>query len=121
MSTYVVTIPGDEDAWEARTPEERRAVDHAHSAFSTALAERGHTVVTSVELSHSRYARVARLAGDDVTITNGPYAETVEQIGGLYVVETSDVDDLMKLVTELARTERAVEVRPTVDHAAGTS
>ena len=121
MSTYVVTIPGDEDAWEARTPEERRAVDHAHSAFSTALAERGHTVVTSVELSHSRHARVARLAGADVTVTHGPYAETVEQVGGLYVVETADVDDLMELVRALARTERAVEVRPTIDHTGGVS
>jgi hypothetical protein len=119
MTTYVVTIPGDETEWDARTDDERRAVDAAHSDFSTALRERGHAVVASHELTHSRDAKVARLVGDDVRLTDGPYAETVEQIGGLYLVETSDLDDLMKLVAELARTERAVEVRPTVGGDAG--
>jgi hypothetical protein len=121
VSAYVVTIPGDESVWEARTDDEWRAVDAAHSAFHTALLERGHTVVASHQLTHSREARVARRAGDDVRVTEGPFAETVEQIGGVYVIETSDVDDLMRLVTQLARTERAVEVRPTVDHSGGAS
>jgi len=54
-------------------------------------------------------------------VTDGPFAETVEQVGGFYVIETPDLDELMRLVTELARTERAVEVRPTVDHSGGAS
>ena len=121
MSAYVVTIPGDESAWDARTRDDWRAVDAAHSAFRAALLQRGHAVVASHQLTHSREAKVARKAGDDVRVTDGPFAETVEQIGGVYVIDTSDVDDLMRLVTELARTERAVEVRPTVDHSGGVS
>ena len=121
MSAYVVTIPGDESAWAARTDDEWRAVDAAHSAFYRALLERGHTVVVSHQLTHSREAKVARGTGDRVQVTDGPFAETVEQIGGLYVIDTTDVDDLMQLVTELARTEQAVEVRPTVDHSGGVS
>ena len=119
MSAYVVTIPGDESAWAARTDDEWRAVDAAHSAFRTALIERGHTVVASHQLTHSREAKVARTAGDDVRVTDGPFAETVEQIGGLYVIDSSDVDDLMRLVTRLAHTESAVEVRPAVDPSGG--
>ena len=121
MSAYVVTIPGDESAWEARTDDEWRAVDAAHSAFHTALVERGHRVVASHQLAHSREAKVARREPDGVRVTDGPFAETVEQIGGVYVIDTSDVDDLMRLVTDLARTERAVEVRPTVDHSGGAA
>jgi len=116
-----VTVPGDESAWEARTDDEWRAVDAAHRVFHAALLERGHRVVASHQLTHSRKAKVARLEGSDVRVTDGPFAETVEQIGGVYVIDSSDVDDLMRLVTELARTERAVEVRPTVDHSGGAS
>jgi hypothetical protein len=121
MSAYLVTIPGDETAWDARTDAEWGAVDAAHREFHAALLERGHTVVASHQLAHSREAKVARRTGDDVQVTDGPFAETVEQIGGVYVIDTTDPDDLMKLVTELARTERAVEVRPTVDHSGGAS
>ena len=121
MSAYLVTIPGDESAWESRTDEEWRAVDDAHRAFHAALLERGHRVVASHQLTHSREAKVARGDGADVRVTDGPFAETVEQVGGFYVIETPDLDELMRLVTELARTERAVEVRPTVDHSGGAS
>jgi hypothetical protein len=121
VSAYLVTISGDESDWEARTHDEWRAVDDAHRVFHAALLERGHRVVASHQLTHSREAKVARGDGVDVRVTDGPFAETVEQIGGFYVIDTSDVDDLMRLVTELAGTERAVEVRPTVDHSGGAS
>ena len=53
---------------------------------------------------------------DAVTVTDGPYAETVEQLTGFYVVDTDDLDDLLQVAGVLAGAGGVVEVRGTVDH-----
>ena len=116
MTTYVVLISGDEAAWAARSAADRAVTMQAHETFSRALAERGHTVTAGEELTPSRGGRVARRVGDGFEVTDGPYAETVEQLGGFYVVESDDLDDLVQIAGELALTEGAVEVREAVDH-----
>jgi hypothetical protein len=116
MTTYVVLISGPETVWEARTEADRAATHEAHRTFAQTLARRGHKITAGEELTRSREGRVARRDGDSFSITEGPYAETVEQLGGFYVVESDDLDDLMRVVGELARTEGAVEVRGVVDH-----
>lgn len=116
MSTYVVLLPGDESTWESATEEERSAVYARHGEFARLLAERGHTVTGGAELAHSRRAKVVRGTGTGVTVTDGPYAETVEQLSGYYVVESDDLDDLLRVCGVLADGDGAVEVRPTVVH-----
>ncbi len=51
-----------------------------------------------------------------VAITEGPYAETVEQLTGFYTVESDDIDDLLQVAAMLAGPEGGVEVRACVDH-----
>lgn len=118
MTTYVVLLPGDESAWEAATPEQQAAVFAKHEEFSQALAARGHTVTSGAELTHSRTTKqVGRDADGKVVVTDGPYAETVEQLSGFYVVESDDVDDLIQVCAILAEAGSApVEVRAAVDH-----
>lgn len=119
MTTYVVLISGDEAAWAARSAADRAVTMQAHETFSRALAERGHTVTAGEELTPAREGRVGRREGDGFRLTDGPYTETVEQLGGFYVVESDDLDDLLDICGELALTEGAVEVRGTVDHSGG--
>ncbi|KAA1425938.1 YciI family protein [Nocardioides antri] len=118
MTTYVVLLPGDEDAWEALSPEEQGTVFARHEEFSRALAERGHTVTGGAELTHSRTTRqVRRNADGGVAVTDGPYAETVEQLSGFYLVESDDLDDLVQVCAILADVGGPpVEVRAAVDH-----
>ncbi|MDZ5621911.1 YciI family protein [Nocardioides sp. HM23] len=118
MTTYVVLLPGDETAWENASPEEQAAVFAKHEEFSQALAQRGHTVKGGEELTHSRTTRtVARDADGSVLVTDGPYAETVEQLSGFYVVDSDDLDDLIEVCAILAEPGSApVEVRAAVDH-----
>ena len=52
-----------------------------------------------------------RRAGDGIAVTDGPYAETVEQLTGYYVIDTDDLDDLLEVCGVLADAEGAVEVR----------
>ena len=65
----------------------------------------------------STQARVVRgSALDDVTLTDGPYAESAEQLAGYYLVDSDDVDDLAQVCGRLLATpfHPAVEIRPTV-------
>lgn len=115
MTTYVVLLPGDESAWEAATEAERAATYTRHGEFSRALEERGHTITGGAELTHSREAKVVRRTDAGITVTDGPYAETVEQLSGYYVVETDDLADLLEVCAILADGDGAIEVRATVD------
>jgi hypothetical protein len=115
-TTYAVLLPGDESMWEAATPEHRAETYATHEKFAALLAERGHTVTGGAELTHSRRARVVRRTDAGLEVTDGPYAETVEQLTGFYLVETADLDDLVQVVGMLAGPEGGVEVRAVVDH-----
>lgn len=116
MTSYAVLLPGDENAWAATSDEEKAAVYQRHADFREAMAARGHRMTGGAELAHSREAKVVRLAdGSDeheFTVTDGPYAETTEQLTGFYLVETDDLEDLFDVIaTTLAAAERAIEVR----------
>ena len=116
MTEYVVLLPGNEAAWEQATEQERSATYDRHGEFARLLAERGHKVTGGNELAHSREARTVHRRGQQVVVTDGPYAEAVEQLGGYYCVETDDLEDLLQVCAGLATDDGPVEVRPTVDH-----
>ncbi|MGY2701692.1 MULTISPECIES: YciI family protein [unclassified Nocardioides] len=117
MTTYAVLLPGDEATWESASEEQRAAMYARHGEFARLLGERGHQVTGGAELTHSRNAKVVRASG----VTDGPYAETVEQLTGFYLVETDDLDDLLEVVRVLAGTDGAIEVRATVDNNGGAA
>ncbi|SDE02197.1 YciI family protein [Auraticoccus monumenti] len=110
---YVVLLPGDESRWAAADPATREAVYAQHREFATQLGERGHTVLGGAELEHSSGAKVVRGHRGAVTVTDGPYAETVEQLTGFYLVRSDDLADLLDLCGLLTNAE-AVEVRAVV-------
>jgi hypothetical protein len=111
MAKYVVLIPGDETTWESTPQEEKERVYQAHTDFAKLLAERGHTFVEGAELVPSAQARIVSGSLDDVTVTDGPYAETAEQLTGFYVIDTDDLDDLLRCVGRICSTEGRLEVR----------
>jgi hypothetical protein len=117
MTTYVVLLSGDEDTWESATPEQRAAMYEIHARVAAQLEERGHKITGGAELTHSRAAKQVRrgTAGEPI-VSDGPYAETVEQLTGFYVVETDDLDDLLEVCALLANGTAPIEVRSTVDH-----
>jgi hypothetical protein len=115
MSRFAILLPVGEDRWAAATTEEKRAGSAAHGDFTRLLAERGHRVTSGAELTPSAQTKVVRGALDDVTITDGPYAETAEHLTGLYLVETDDPDDLLRVCGRLAEHEHVLEVRRCAD------
>ena len=115
MTEYVILLPGNESMWENASEEHRQAMYAKHGEFAKLLEERGHKINGGNELQNSRTAKTVRMSGS-VQITDGPYAESVEQVTGYYVVDTDDLDDLLQVCGVLAGAEGAVEVRGTVDH-----
>lgn len=113
---YAVLIYGDETTWASADDAARKQAYADHREFARVLAERGHTVSGGAELRGTDTARTARGTAESVTVTDGPFAETAEQLGGFYLVETDDVDDLLELVGIISAGD-PVEVRPCVSSA----
>jgi hypothetical protein len=119
MTEYIVLIPDNETAWAAKDEAERQLMYGKHREFAEALAERGHKVTAGAELTPSTQARTVRRQGGELSVTEGPYSESVEQLSGFYVVDSDDLDDLLRCVGILAEGEGALEVRACVDHSGG--
>ena len=118
---YAVLIVGDEAAYQSATPEKHAEVMGRHMEFARLLAERGHTVTGGAELTASTTSRILRPVGDGHTVTDGPFAEGGEQLGGFYTVRTSDLDDLVEVCKVLAVDGDTLEIRACVDHSGGES
>lgn len=111
---YALLLYGPESDWQEADDEQRAASYAAHGEFAKLLdsrdAGRG-----GEELSLTHTATTVRRGGGEVVITDGPYAETAEQLGGFYLIEARDLDEAIELAK--ACPEPIVEVRPVVEFA----
>jgi hypothetical protein len=107
MAKYLVLIYGDEDLWAKMTPNEMQECADGHAAFAAAA-----TVLSSGELDSSSTAKSLRAGG---LVTDGPFVETKEMVGGFYVIEATDLGEAISLagrLPEVAADHSGVEVRP---------
>ena len=99
---------GHFERWDAASDEEHRAVLDRFRAYTAAVAERGE-VLGGEALARPAEARTLRAGA----VSEGPYADTAEQLGGFYLVELPSLDDAVALA-RLLPAAYAVEVRPVV-------
>jgi hypothetical protein len=112
MAKYMLLIHGVDEQWEAMTPDEAREHDAAHRQFREAA---GSQVVGGEELEAASTATTLR---GEMT-TDGPFLETKEVLGGFYLLEAADLDEvvtLARLLPEVRAGHSGVEIRPVVDH-----
>jgi hypothetical protein len=118
MAKYMLLIYGDAKEWDAMTAEEAKAHMEAHAAFAAAAGSR---VLGGAELTRSPLATTLRSDGSGgLTTTDGPFLETKEAVGGYYLLEAGDLDEVMTLAGQLPEVRAGhsgVEIRPVVDHA----
>ncbi len=115
-STYVLLLHGPEAVWLTATPADYERAMADHGAFTAACAEHGHRILGGEELMPSTESRVIRRAEGAVAVSDGPFTELVEQLGGFYLIATRDLDDLATLVARLLQDGEAAELRPVVAH-----
>jgi hypothetical protein len=96
-----------------------RAADHdvddavsAYRALAGELARRG-KLVTADRLAPPNAGRIVRSVDDQIVVTDGPFAETKEQIGGFFLIDCDDMDEALQVARRMpgARTGM-LEVRP---------
>jgi hypothetical protein len=104
----LVLMAATEGGWDTATAEQRQEVMDAHTAFHKAVSERA-TMLAGEALAESAQARTLRHVDDAPVVTEGPYAETAEQIGGFYLVEAESTDVVVELC-HLLPPSYAVEV-----------
>ncbi|MFG3224196.1 YciI family protein [Kitasatospora sp. NPDC048194] len=109
---YTLLIHGDERVWNALSEAEEAELDAAHGRFGRQMHEAGVTVRYGGGLRRSCSARLV-VPGPDTPVSDGPYREGHEHLGGLWVI---DVPDEATAVSWARRMPAApgdlVEVRP---------
>lgn len=117
MAKYLILIYGDDRQWAAMPAEEVRRLDEAHRAFRAAA---GTAVLDGQELEPAPVATSLRTDADGrLAITDGPFLETKEAVGGYYLIEAADLDEVIALTRglyEVSAGHSGVEIRPVVDH-----
>jgi hypothetical protein len=105
-------IYGDASRWDSFTEEEKQAVYARYGAFGDEARDVG-AMVTGAELASTRDATTVRVRNDETLVTDGPYAEVKEALGGFYVLEVDTMDEALDLAAKIPGAETgAVEVRP---------
>lgn len=113
---YLVLLmsDGDELPWDEQTDAEKRESMAKHGAFGEACERReGVRIIAGEALDSPESATVMRTRGGQVSLTDGPYAEAVEGLGGFYLVEAPDLDVLLELLRLLPAYD--IQIQPAVD------
>ena len=105
---------GEMPGWDELTAEEQEAGMAEHVAFAEACAARpGVEILSSEALGDGSMATTLRTRGGEMTITDGPFAEAAEQIGGYYVIDAPDLDTVIELCRILPAYD--IDIRPVLD------
>ncbi len=108
---FMALIYGEE-AEEERGGSVREAIMARYIAFSQAAREAG-VVVAGDELAPARNATTVRVRSGITAVTDGPYAETKEVLGGYFLLDCATIDDAVAWAARIPGAEHgAVEVRP---------
>jgi hypothetical protein len=93
-------------------PEQLRAQNDAYNAFTAGVRER--KVMEGGEaLQPTASATTVRVRDGQTLVTDGPYAETKEALGGFYLIDVKDLDEALELAAKIpGATYGAIEVRP---------
>jgi hypothetical protein len=114
MPRYVVMFPADNEVErESATEAERQAVFDIDFEFGQLLEARGGTVTGGAALRPSSEAKTLR-GGDEfeAVVTDGPVADSPEQLSGFFLVTCDDYDTLVDAAKVLVRAHPVVEIRP---------
>jgi hypothetical protein len=115
---YMLMICDDEKAWAKFTDAERQQIYAEYGQFSQQLQASGHYLAGS-QLQPTSAATSVRVRNGKRLVTDGPFAETREQLGGYYLIEAKDLDEAIGIAAQIPSARLGtIEVRPLVEMAA---
>jgi hypothetical protein len=108
---YMALIYADESGWESLAEDERRAWYDRYRAFADDARTAG-VLVGGDELGSTQDATTVRVRDEQVAVTDGPYAEVKEALGGYFLLDCESLDDAVGWAAQIPAAEHgAVEVR----------
>ena len=114
---YMLILAGEEGGMEDVSPEEMKAVMDGWASYGQELADAG-AFIAGEGLQESATATTVRISDDgERLVTDGPFAETKEQVGGFYLIECEDLDEAIEWAKKVPLQGGGIEVRPVMDYA----
>jgi hypothetical protein len=110
---YLLMCCFNEERWESIAEPERAAIMRDYAAWVESTVKRGQHLATG-RLQPTSAATTIRVRNGKAVITDGPFAETKEQLGGYHLVECKNLDEAIAIAQHIPtlRAGGAVEVRP---------
>jgi hypothetical protein len=116
---FIALIYNDESMYADATPQDIAATFQAHGEFGQAASEAGVFQGVGDGLQPVATATTVRVREGERLLTDGPYAETKEQLGGFYALECKDLDEALAWAARIPEAKTgAIEVRPLMDYEA---
>ena len=102
--------------WETMSESERKASMEEFFAYHEELRKNGH-MIGGEGLQSAQNAATLRFQNGKVSVTDGPYAETKEQLAGFFILEARDLNHAIQLMSKHPVVRGGpIEIRPAVDH-----
>jgi len=112
---YLLLIYSDERAYETLSEDERHELYAAYDVLMKDLAEKGQSLAGD-ELAPTSTATTVQVRNGERLITDGPFAETKEQLGGYFLVDVPDLDAAIDIAARIPSVHAgSIEVRPVMD------
>ncbi|MBA3521310.1 MAG: YciI family protein [Gemmatimonadales bacterium] len=112
---YLCLIYENEKYWESMPRAESEAIMGEYFAFTEQIRSNG-KYVAGEALQPTATATTVRVRNGKVSSTDGPFAETKEQLGGFYLIEAQDLNDAIQVASRIPSARLgSVEIRPVVD------
>jgi hypothetical protein len=108
MSQYLILLYENEEFYAQASPQVLDGVMQAHNRFAEQVTELGAKIVAGNALQPTGTATTIR---NDV-VTDGPFIESKEALGGYYLIEANDLDHALAVAKLCPTSEGGVEVRP---------
>jgi len=113
---YLLLIYGNEAQMKKQSEAERNAILNEFGEFTQSIAKSGH-LRGGNELNVTSTAKTVRVRDKKKMVTDGPFAETKEQLGGYYLVEAKDADEAISIAARIPSARwGSIEVRPIIPH-----
>ena len=109
---FMLLIYDDQQVWQGLSEEERNAVMGEYFAYTDQLREAG-AFVAADALQPIGTATTVRVRDGEQLLTDGPFAETKEQLGGYYVIDVDSIDEAIQWAAKIPSARLgSIEVRP---------
>jgi len=113
---YLCLVYFEQKIWDIMPESEAQVIKEESAAYDQELIRSGHLIAAEA-LQPVSAATTIRVRGSSVSITDGPFAETNEVLGGFILIEAQDLNDAIRVASRIPLARKGcVEVRPILEN-----